>query len=180
MQNLLSRVGNPALRYGIMWGVILGIVLIGATFLGISNLSLFVPLILALVAGLLAGRQAGQKTGRIFTGALSGLWTGLIGSLILSLPIMILVLANVDAIRQSAQQYANSHNLHVTYTNSDIIVSYLVNYGLLLVLGVLFGLAGGAVGGMIGRNRWRPPSETEEYQEAMFEPPSRTSSKREE
>lgn len=174
MQNLLSRVSNPALRYGILWGVIFGFVLIAATFLGIINLGLIVPLVLALVAGLLAGRQAGQKTGRTVTGTLSGLLTGLIGSLILFLLIMILVLVNVDAIRRSAQQYANSHHQHIIYTNSDIIVSYLLNYGLLIVLGVLLGLAGGAIGGMMGRSRWRPPPETDEYQEAMFEPPSRT------
>jgi len=174
MQNLLSRVSNPALRYGILWGVIFGFVLIAATFLGIINLGLIVPLVLALVAGLLAGRQAGQKTGRTVTGALSGLWTGLIGSLILSLLVLILILVNVDAIRQSAQQYANSHHQHITYTNSDIIVGFLENYGFLIVLGVLLGLAGGAVGGMMGRSRWRPPSETDEYQEAMFEPPSKT------
>ncbi len=174
MQNLLSRVSNPALRYGILWGVIFGFVLIAATFLGIISLGLIIPLVLALVAGLLAGRQAGQKTGRTVTGTLSGLWTGLIGSLILSLLIMILILVNVDAIRQASQQYANSHHQHITYTNSDIIVGYLINQGLLIVSGVLFGLAGGTVGGMMGRSRWRPPSETEEYQEAMFEPPSKT------
>ena len=174
MQNLLSRVSNPALRYGILWGVIFGIVLIAATFLGIINLGLIVPLILALAAGFLAGRQAAQKTGKTVTGTVSGLWTGLIGSLLLSVLVMILILVNVDAIRHSAQQYANSHQQHITYTNSDIIVSYLVNYGLLIASGVLFGLAGGSVGGMMGKSRWRPPSETEEYQEAMFEPPSKT------
>src|SRR5258708_8412927 len=108
MQNLLSRVSNPALRYGILWGVIFGFVLIAATFLGIINLGLIVPLVLALVAGLLAGRQAGQKTGRTVTGALSGLWTGLIGSLILSLLFPILTLLNLNPFPHSPHQYSNS------------------------------------------------------------------------
>src|SRR5258708_35365490 len=87
----------------------------------------------------------------------------------LSLLIMILILVNVDAIRQASQQYANSHHQHITYTDSDIIVGYLINQGLLIVSGVLFGLAGGTVGGMLGRSRRRPPSDAEEYQEAMVE-----------
>ncbi|SRR6266516_2877545 len=167
MQNILSRVRNPALRYGILVGVILGIVLIAIGFLNLSSLGAIVPLLLTIAAGFLAGRQASQQTGRTITGALSGVWTGLIGSFIPFVLIMILVLVNINSVTNNINQSTHSH-----YTNSDIIVNYLLSYGLFIVVGVLFALAGGVIGGTMGRSRWRqnqPPPQ--EYEEAMFEPP---------
>jgi len=167
MQNLLSRVGNPALRQGIIFGVILGIVLIALNFF-IGGIILIAGL--TLVAGLLAGMRASRETGRTVTGALGGLWTGLFGLIIFVVIYFIFILITIDAQVKSGQQYANSQHLNITYTPSLIITSALLSSGILIVLGVLLGLAGGVIGGMMGRSRAQLPP-PREYEEAMFEPP---------
>ena len=169
MQNALARIRNPALRQGLIFGVVLGIILLAISFVGFSNIS--ITLILCLLAAFLAGFRASQETGRIVTGTLAGLWAGLIGTFIPSFILMILFLLNIDAYRKSAQTIADQKHLHITYTNSILIEGLLINFVLLLVVGILFGVCGGAVGGVIGRNRARL-APAEEYKEAMFEPPS--------
>ncbi|HYX50558.1 MAG TPA: hypothetical protein VE843_12485, partial [Ktedonobacteraceae bacterium] len=46
----------------------------------------------------------------------------------------------------------------------------LINFVILLALGILLGVIGGVLGGQFGRRRTRIPA-AQEYQEAMFEPP---------
>ncbi len=169
MQNALARVRNPALRQGLVFGIILGIILLAISFIGFSNFS--ITLILCLLAAFLAGFRASQETRRIVTGTLAGLWTGLIGTFIPSIILMILFLLNIDAYRKSAQTIADQKHLHITYTNSVLIEGLLINFVILLFVGVLFGVCGGAVGGVFGRNRAGTPP-AEEYKEAMFEPTS--------
>jgi hypothetical protein len=170
MQNVLARVRNPALRQGLIFGIILGVILVGLNFI-ISGLIIIVAL--TILAALIAGMRASQETGRITTGTLAGLWTGLFGTLILSIISMGFLLLNIDAVRKNEQITANQQHLHIIYTNSQIITSYLVIYLILIAAGVLFGLAGGAVGGNFGRRRAQLPP-VEEYQEAMFEPSAST------
>jgi hypothetical protein len=67
------------------------------------------------------------------------------------------------------QAKQNPNIITPSYVTNYIIVNIVIN----LVLALLIGLAGGALGGNLGRRRAQPPT-TDEYQEAMFEPPSRT------
>jgi hypothetical protein len=168
MQNVLARVRNPALRQGLIFGIILGIALVGLNFI-ISGL--FIIAILTLLAAFIAGMRASQETGRMTTGTLSGLWTGVIGLLILSIIALGFLLVNLDSVRNSAQITANQQHLHITYTNSQIITNYLIVYFILIILGILFGALGGLVGSIFGRRR-APIPPVEVYHEAMFEPPS--------
>jgi len=101
MQRQFTRIGNPAFRQGLLFGILLGLfsivlnvilslaglstLFIGAletTFTAIGNLINIVGLIVAILAYLFAGRRASQHTGLVGTGALAGLWTGLIGAVI--------------------------------------------------------------------------------------------------
>ena len=169
MQNALARVRNPALRQGLNFGIILGIILLAVSFIGINNLTFTV--ILCLLAAFIAGMRASQETGRIATATLAGLWTGLIGTFIPSIILMLLFLINIDTYRKNAQTAANQQHLHITYTNSLLLEGLLINYVLLLLVGVLFGACGGALGGIFGRRRAQIPP-VEESQEAMFESPT--------
>jgi hypothetical protein len=168
MQNALARVRNPALRQGIFIGIILGVVLVGLSFI-IGGLIIIV--VLTLIAAYLAGLRASRETGRITTGTFAGLWTGIIGVSILSLISFGFLLFNLDAARKQAQITANQQHMHIVYTNSQIISNYLIFYLFLIVLGILFGVIGGLVGGLFGSRRpLNPP--VEEYKEAMYETPS--------
>lgn len=171
MQNVLARVRNPALRQGLTLGIILGIILIALNFI-VSGLIIIAALVIG--AALIAGMRASQGTGRIITGAIAGLWAGFFGTLILSIFSVGFILLNIDAVRKNSQAAADQQHLHVIYTNSQIITSYLVIYLIIMVLGVLLGVSGGAVGGSLGRRRAQLPP-PEEYQEAMVEPPLETS-----
>jgi hypothetical protein len=150
MQNLFSRVRNPALRQGLIIGIFLGVILLGLSFV-ISDLT--ITLILCLVAAFIAGMRASRETGRISTGTLAGMWTGLFGLLVPALISFGLLLFNLDAIRKSAQANADKQHLHITYTNSVIINNLLINFVIIIALGVLFGVVGGVGGGFLGRRR---------------------------
>jgi hypothetical protein len=101
MQTNTTRTGNPAIRQGLLFGILLGLfsivsnvvlrlarlstLFIGAIQLGYTGSGLLirsVGFIIAILAYLVAGRRATQQTGRVGTGALAGLWTGLIGAVI--------------------------------------------------------------------------------------------------
>jgi NADH:ubiquinone oxidoreductase subunit 6 (subunit J) len=168
MQNVLSKVRNPALRQGLIFGIILGIILVGLNFIFSG---LIIIAVLTLLAAFIAGMRASQETGRTTTGTIAGLWTGLIGLLILSIIALGFLLHNLDAVRKSAQITANQQHLQITYTNSQIITNYLFVYIILIALGILFGVIGGLVGGNFGRRRAQIPP-VGVYHEAMFEPPS--------
>ena len=172
MQNVLVRVRNPALRQGLIFGLILGVVLVALSFI---NNDLIITFALILLASFIAGLRASQETGRLTTGTLAGLWTGLIGILIPSTISIVLLLFSLDAYRKGLQAAADKQHLNVTYSNSQIIISYLIIYLILVVLGVLFGVVGGAVGGSFGRRRAQP-SLPEVDQEVPFEPPVAKSS----
>ena len=168
MQNALARVRNPVSRQGLIFGIILGVILLAVSFI---SSAFTITLILCLLAAFLAGLRASQETGRMTTGTLAGLLTGLLGVFIPSLISMILLIINIDAVRKSAQSTADKQHLHITYTNSLLFEGLLINFVILLAVGILLGVLGGLVGGQFGRRRTRV-STAEEYQEAMFEPPA--------
>src|SRR5947209_2898520 len=116
----VARSGSPALRQGLIFGVILAVVQIGfgllSNAIGLGLLGTIVVLILYLVFGIIAGQRASIRTGRVGTGVLAGFLAGLIGSIIYSVFSVILTLANIDSIRQSAQQIADQNKLGITYT----------------------------------------------------------------
>jgi len=170
MQNVLARVRNPALRQGLIFGIILGVILLALSFI---SSGLTITLILCLIAAFIAGMRASQETGRLTTGTLAGLWTGLIGIFIPSIISIVLLLINIDAVRKSAQINADKQHLHIIYTNSVLLEGLLINFIILLALGVLLGVIGGVLGGNFGRRR-TPLPPVEEYHEAELEPISET------
>ena len=150
MQNALARVRNPALRQGLIFVIILGVILLAISFI-FTNF--YITLFLILIASFLAGTRASQETGRITTGTLAGLWTGLIGMFIPSIISVIFVLVNIDSYLKSLQAAADKQHQHITYTNSIVLTSLLINALFLLILGILPGAIGGLLGGIFGSRR---------------------------
>ena len=174
MQNIFSGIRNPALRYGLIFGLILLVVQTLLSFVG-GALGILYDLIALgayLVLCLMAGRRASQETGRLKTGLLAGLWAGLISSLISTVISLILTFVNLDALRSYYQSVSDQQHLGIHYDNGLVISTQLFSFAISILLAILLGVAGGAIGGYMGRNRAAPPSEP--YQEAMFEPPSTT------
>ncbi|HZS78945.1 MAG TPA: hypothetical protein VFA41_20210 [Ktedonobacteraceae bacterium] len=173
MQTYSSRPGNPALKQGLLFGVITAVVEIALSFLngfvGLGLLGSIIGLAIYLIFGLIAGQRSSVVTGKVGTGVLAGFLTGLIGSFIQALVSLILYLPNLDAIRQQAQNTANQQGLHFQYTNQIILLSLVLGLVIGIILASLLGLAGGAIGGYRGRSRAQLA--TPEYQESYFQAP---------
>jgi hypothetical protein len=174
MQNIFSRISNPALRQGLIFGLIFGVAQIALGYF--VSLGLFILLALYFVVALFAGRRASKQTGSLKMGVLAGFWTGLFSNLVTVIFTLFflftqtnLVVSNVKTAARQAGQPTNTIN---AITAGSVIESELILILIGLVVAVLFGLAGGALGGLMGRNRAAPPKD--QYQEAMFEPPSTT------
>lgn len=169
----VSRISSPALRQGLIFGVILAVVEIAFSFLSqiiaLGLIGSLIALVIYLVFGALAGQRASAQTGRVGTGVLAGFLSGLIASVISAIVSIVLTLTNIDAIRQNAQQIANQQGLHITYTNALVIQSVILALVFVIVLSALIALGGGAIGGFMGRNR--APLPPTQYQELMFAPP---------
>lgn len=170
----IPRTSSPALRQGLIFGVIVGVVQVAFIFIGeyvaLGLIGLVINLLIFLISGLLAGRRTSTQTGKMSSGLLAGVLSGLIGSLISSIVTVILVLINIDAYRQSAQQTANQQGLHITYTNALVIQGIIFVLVISIVIYALLALGGGAIGGYMGRSRAQVPPPNE-YQESMFAPP---------
>lgn len=175
MNNFLP--GRPALRQGIIFGIILALVVIAFSFINgiFGSLGTIILLAIYFIFGLLAGRRASMQTGKMTTGLLAGFLAGIISSIVDSLVSLILILINIDAYRQSLQQTAIQQHVNITYTNALVVQLVLLSALFGLVIYALLALSGGALGGYLGKGRalTSPP---EEYKESMDVQPPRTTS----
>lgn len=178
-----GRLANPALRQGLIFGVILGILQViysfVANFVNLGSISTVIVFGLYLVLPLVAALRSTPQTGRLTTGLLTGLLAGFLGSFINALVAFVSALINIDAVVQSTIAAAKSQNVKDTsvYTPNLILTVLAVTLLFIIVLASLVGLAGGALGGVIGRNRAQTPAQ--EYEESMFVQPAATSERSE-
>jgi hypothetical protein len=173
--NALNRL-NPALQQGLMWGFILGIVQIAFSFISgsLGIIGTLIALALYLVFAWMAGQRASQRTGRTATGVWAGLLTGAISALLSVIVSGVFAFTNFDAIVQSFKTAAKSQGTNPNLvTRQTVATTIIISILITFVLAILLGLVGGALGGSRGRRRAPPP--TDQYQESMFEPPSRNS-----
>jgi|SRR6266404_6214650 len=173
--NALNRL-NPALQQGLIWGFILGIVQIAFSFISgsLGLIGTLIALALYLVFAWMAGQRASQRTGRTATGVWAGLLTGAISALLSVIVSGVFAFTNFDAIVQSFRNAAKSQGVNPNSVTPQTVTTTIISSILItFVLAILLGLVGGALGGSRGRRRAPPP--TEQYQESMFEPPSRNS-----
>jgi hypothetical protein len=174
--NALNRL-NPALQQGLMWGFILGIVQIAFSFISgsLGLIGTLIALALYLVFAWMAGQRASQRTGRTATGVWAGLLTGAISALLSVIVSGVFAFTNFDAIVQSFKNSAKSQGINPnSVTPQTVTTTIITSIVITFVLAVLLGLVGGALGGSRGRRRALPPTD-DQYQESMFEPPSRNS-----
>lgn len=155
-----TRSGRPALRNGLLFGIILGGIEVVFP-LTLGNLGYLIGLIFYLGLVGLAGYRASASTGKVSTGLVAGLLVGLFSSIISSLGIFIYILPNIDAFRQAMQQNAATFNqgYNITYTN-NLVIGLLVLVLVIVIIGSsLLALGIGSIGGAIGKGKAPvPPS----------------------
>lgn len=172
------RSGGIAFRQGLQIGVALGVIqAIISLIETLANLGggaitalTIISYVLAFVAYFFAGYRASQQTAKVSTGLLAGLWTGLFAAIISFIYTLIYSVVNMNSLLATAQRAANQAGAHFTYTSSLLLAFVAGGALLVVVLFAAIGLAIGAFGGAIGKNRANVASQT--YQEAMFVPPA--------
>ncbi len=178
MQSFLTNPSRPALRQGLIFGIALGIIEVLFSYISqvvvLGGIGTIIAYGLYIVFGFFAGMRAAQLTGRTRTGVVAGLWTGLFSSLVSSLVSFILIVININSVIATLQNQARqAHTDPTVYTGQTVIEIELFLLAIVIIVALLLGLAGGAIGGSIGKNRTNIP--TQEYQETLFEPPTRES-----
>jgi hypothetical protein len=149
-----ARTGNPALRNGLLFGVILGIIEIALSFL-LGGLGFLLSVLLFLFIVGYAGYRASVRTGKVSTGLLAGLLAGLLSSVIAAIPLLIYYLSNIDTLRTQLQQQMAGSSLPqgFTLTNNLVIASVILLLVVLVGVATLLGLGFGSIGGAIGKGQ---------------------------
>ena len=155
MQGSASRPGHPALREGLVFGVILGIITFTADLLrnfivsdNLGNILGVMLLIVTIASYLLAGVRASQRTGRVGTGALAGLIVELISFLF----------GTINILTSIFVFYTRIHHLFSQATSvlvQQFITAYMISFVVIQLLATLIG----AIGGLIGRRRAYLPTQ---------------------
>ena len=151
MQDGVSLTGHPALREGLVFGVILGIISFAAdllhNFLNSNTLISMIGvlfLIITIALNLLAGVRASQQTGRVGTGALAGLIMQLMSSLLGVISIL-------------TELFVFNSQLHRLFQSlspaaaSDMAQQFITVQIIYTVVVLVIGAVIGAIGGLIGR-----------------------------
>ena len=162
MQGSASRPGHPALREGLVFGMILGIFELVAGLLqnfvvlhSLNTVFTVMFLILTIALNLLAGIRASQQTGRVSTGALAGLIVELISSVFSSIKILADIFVFDTLLHRwllqafSGQAQLFNTNQFVSFVITELIIGFVV----MPLLGALIG----AIGGLIGTRRVQLP-----------------------
>jgi hypothetical protein len=166
--------GSPALRFGALFGLGWGVLLVANYYLvqsqGVSFMTL-AALLISLVVYLVAGLLAAAQTGKISTGLVAGLWAALFSSLLNAIGVMILLLADhalLEKVREAGQNIV--HVSAVGASPDQLILAYTA---ITLILGLvgatMAGLALGALGGVVGKSteKSRAPA-PQVYQESTY------------
>lgn len=161
------RLGNRPLTIGLIFGVIFALALIIYGFIlsqALGQFDSYIQLALPIIFGLLAGRRASVRTGKVLSGLIAGFLTGLVGSLITSAIGLISLFTNLEAVRQQYQQYQNTQKPVIQVTDALVIQNELYLLFISLLLTCLLAVAGGSLGGFLGKGRARmaPLEETPE------------------
>ncbi len=168
-----SMQGRPALNQGIIFGAIVGVILIVYLLLNYIVYNATLTLIVGIASFLVelglyafAGYRASAQTGRTGTGAIAGLYTGLIGGLIGAITATILLFVFVDTARIRAQGLITDPAAKQIYTNSFVITTGVIAILIGLALAIGYGAGLGAIGGVLGRRR---APQAQPYQESLYQ-----------
>lgn len=171
MGNVFNRIKRPALRQGVIFGLILAVVEIAVSLASnafqdanAQNILSIIALAAFLIAGYIAGQKASQETGKLGSGAAAGLWAGLIGSVVESLLPLVLILIYLPTIVAADQQDFKQRpsdypGMKITdITSSYVLTGFAIEVLANVILYTLIALVGAALGGWLGKRRYQAVS----------------------
>lgn len=183
MAKIFARIQRPSLRWGLIFGIILGIVDVVYNFAGsfvtdasVQSILGYAPAVFFLALGFYAGLRASQETGRWTSGLVAGIWVAAISTVILYLIPLVNVLINLQSIVASEQLYLKAHPVSginpANYSASDVLIALLVGMLSSMVSCAFCTMIGGALGGFMGRRRALATSADNVYKESLFDLPA--------
>lgn len=174
-----TQKSNPALRYGLLFGIILGAIEF-VLYLALANIGFLIALLFYLGLVGFAGYRASARTGKVSTGLVAGLLAGLFSSVIASIATFFFLLPHIDTLRQLLQQQASTLNQgnSITYTNTLVTEGLIVALIIVVVISTVVALGIGALGGAIGKGNapvqqppYPPYPYGGQYQDPRYMPP---------
>lgn len=185
MIRIFAKIQRPSLRWGLIFGIILGVVATAYNFAisfvqdqNAQGLLQYFPALLFIVLSFYAGLRAARETQRWTSGLVAGIWVGVIGTVIAEIVPTGYILANLQNIVAYIKTHpAEANNIDpAKFTSSDLLVGVAENILVAIIGTSLYTIIGGALGGFIGRRRALAAGESQSkvYEEAMFEPPQVT------
>ncbi|HXR66048.1 MAG TPA: hypothetical protein VN729_08995 [Ktedonobacteraceae bacterium] len=188
MTKIFARIQIPSLRWGLIFGIILGIVEViynfAASFItevNVQSILGYVAAILFIVMGFYAGLRASQETGKWTSGFVAGIWVAIIGTVIFYVIPLVNTFINLQSFVASAQLYLKTHPVSgmkpSNYTASDVIITELLGLVASMINCALFTIIGGGLGGFMGRRRslaLATPANTEDEEVLLVPPASET------
>lgn len=184
MQTTTSS-GNPALRWGLIFGAILaalsilstviqaslgigsfgrvsGVPAVGGGSLALSCVSFLVELGLFFAAGFLAARQTGMTRTGTFAGMIAAAIGGIVGAIV---GIIAILTRSADYFQRAAG--ASNGQLSAQQLHDIAVVGGIIGAVIGLAIGIGIGAGLGALGGLAGKGQYRGPVAA--YQESMYQ-----------
>ncbi len=172
--------GQPILINGLIYGALMLSVNLAPSalkFIGVkvsdASTSILVGstvtiavLLIELLLLFLSGRAASSRTGTVGAGALAGVVAAIIAGIAGAVITIAQTAADPGAIRDAAN-LVYPDGASIPSSDQDIVIVGVIGavIGMLFLLGLGAGM--GALGGLLGRQRFQPPT----YQESMYQPP---------
>ena len=156
-----ATIATPALKEGMLFGAVLGVVLILLHWLsgaGSAGAVFLLSLALALGVYLLAGLRAARFTGDTGAGAIAGLMTALVSSvmgLLVDFALVIVQPGQLTSIQGDINQTLQQMGVSVHVSQGVLVGAILIGLLVVLLLSLLVGGLMGALGGSLGKRQYQ-------------------------
>ena len=154
-----STITTPALREGVIFGVVLGVALILLHWLSMPSAAgevLLLSLALTLGVYLLAGLRAARFTGDTGAGAMAGLMTALVRSLmglLVDFAFILLQQGQLASMQRAVNQALQQAGVSGQVPQGVLIGAIVIGLLVVLLLSLLVGGLVGALGGSLGKRQ---------------------------
>jgi hypothetical protein len=155
-----ATITMPALKEGVLFGVVLGVVLILLHWLsgpGAAGAVFLLSLALTLGVYLLAGLRAARFTGDTGAGAIAGLMTALVSSLmglLVDFAFMLVQQGQLASIQSAVNQALQQAGMSAQVSQGVLIGAIVIGLLMVLLLSLLVGGLVGALGGSLGKRQY--------------------------
>jgi hypothetical protein len=158
-RQLFANIENPILRYGLIWGLALGVLQILLGFIlnlvaSAASLGVYVALAASIIFPFLAAQKTAQACGVFLKGLLGGLLAGVLGYAMVGIASFIQDAIFVDYIVNYYKTHPETGVNPATYTRSFVLTNVAETLLAALIFYAFIALFGSALGSFLGKRRY--------------------------